>query len=198
MTLPPSAQAVLDKALAPTFDDICEMFTFWTEKAYRWKYAYSGAAYSTRIKAAIVDLKEAIAECEKHPELTPNTLAHDIAAASAPTPTETGPLFVGKPVQDTGRVSDDELYKVLCSGKATAEDQRYAAGWIATLADKRSAPAVEPSNSVGDWWLVIRTIAHGRNDFLYDQAPDILNRLLNEPQARAALVRLLSAPGDGQ
>lgn len=82
--LPPPIQALLDKALAPTFDDICAMFTFWTEKASTWKYAYHGAAYSTRIKAAIVDLKSAIAECEKHPELRPDTLAHDIAALGAP------------------------------------------------------------------------------------------------------------------
>lgn len=49
---------------------------------------------------------------------------------------ETGPLFVDEPVEDCSHISDDMLWKVLADGKATAEDQRYAAGWIAKLTKK--------------------------------------------------------------
>lgn len=45
---------------------------------------------------------------------------------------ETGPLFTGGPAP-TRQVEGDDLWHLLAEGRATAEDQRYAAGWIAML-----------------------------------------------------------------
>lgn len=51
------------------FDAMCDLFTSYASTVANWKHAYFGAAYSTRIKAAIADMKFAIAEAEKHPEI---------------------------------------------------------------------------------------------------------------------------------
>jgi hypothetical protein len=48
---------------------MCDLFTSYASTVANWKHAYFGAAYSTRIKAAIADMKFAIAEAEKHPEI---------------------------------------------------------------------------------------------------------------------------------
>ena len=44
-----------------------------------------------------------------------------------------GPLDVFPGPIDDAAVRGDALYKLLCRGEASAEDQRYAAGWIARL-----------------------------------------------------------------
>jgi hypothetical protein len=51
------------------FDDMATRFTKRVRVAADWKQNYFGAAYATRIKQAIADLKLAIAEAEKHPEI---------------------------------------------------------------------------------------------------------------------------------
>jgi hypothetical protein len=58
-----------DKTVTPDFDATCDLFTAYASTAANWKDAYLGAAYSTRIKAAIADMKFAISEAEKHPEI---------------------------------------------------------------------------------------------------------------------------------
>lgn len=52
-----------------TFDKACDDFTRACQHAAQWKHAYFGAAYATRVKAAVADLKLAIAVAETHPEL---------------------------------------------------------------------------------------------------------------------------------
>lgn len=51
------------------FDKMADQFTMRLMRAGLWKHNYRGAVYSTRIKAAIRELKEAIAEAEQHPEI---------------------------------------------------------------------------------------------------------------------------------
>lgn len=46
------------------FDDMTDRFAARVDKARHWRDNYFGAAYSTRIRAAIAELKEAIAEAE--------------------------------------------------------------------------------------------------------------------------------------
>ena len=58
-------------AIDPNFDRVCKQFTFRVERAADWRNTYFGAAYSTRMKAAIKELKEAIAEAEECVELKP-------------------------------------------------------------------------------------------------------------------------------
>ncbi len=60
-------EAVL--SIDPNFDRVCSKFTFRVERAADWKNSYFGAAYSTRLKAAIEELKEAIEEAEQCVEL---------------------------------------------------------------------------------------------------------------------------------
>jgi hypothetical protein len=48
-------------------------FTARVTTAAEWKHSYFGAAYSSRIKAAIAELREAIAEAEAHPEIGAGT-----------------------------------------------------------------------------------------------------------------------------
>jgi hypothetical protein len=59
------------KPILAEFDDMCELFTSYAITVADWKHRYAGAAYSTRLKAAIADMKFAIAEAEKHPEIAP-------------------------------------------------------------------------------------------------------------------------------
>ncbi|SER28401.1 hypothetical protein SAMN05216548_11496 [Faunimonas pinastri] len=59
------------------------------------------------------------------------------AAENAP---KAEPLFVGE-ATNTAAVSEDALWRLLASGKATPEDQRYAAGWIAKLTTPPAADA---------------------------------------------------------
>lgn len=53
------------------FDAMTEAFTVGVRRALHWREAYFGAAYATRVKAAIADLKATIAEAEAHPEIGP-------------------------------------------------------------------------------------------------------------------------------
>ena len=53
------------------FDDMAREFTVACQKAAAWKDIYFGAAYSTRIRAAIDDLEKAIAQARQHPEIAP-------------------------------------------------------------------------------------------------------------------------------
>lgn len=56
----------------PNFDEMTVIFTARVTRAANWKHTYFGAAYSTRIKQAIAELKEAIAEAEQNEEIKPN------------------------------------------------------------------------------------------------------------------------------
>lgn len=51
------------------FDRMAERFTARVREAANWKHNYVGAAYATRIKAAIANLRGAIAEAERNPEI---------------------------------------------------------------------------------------------------------------------------------
>lgn len=51
------------------FDVMCDLFTSYARAVANWQQNYFGAAYSTRLRAAIADMKFAIAEAEKHPEI---------------------------------------------------------------------------------------------------------------------------------
>jgi len=53
-----------------TFDEMAEAFTIAAENAACWRTHYPGAAYSTRIRAAIDELRAAIAAAELHPEIS--------------------------------------------------------------------------------------------------------------------------------
>lgn len=55
------------------FDAMCNQFDARVHRASCWRSTYFGAAYSTRIKQAIQELKDAIAEAERHPEIAPKT-----------------------------------------------------------------------------------------------------------------------------
>lgn len=52
------------------FDAMANLFTARVSAAANWKHRYFGAAYSTRIKQAIVELEAAIAEAKLHPEIS--------------------------------------------------------------------------------------------------------------------------------
>jgi hypothetical protein len=51
------------------FDQMTARFTSACRVAELWKHNYFGAAYATRIRAAIADLKAEIAIAEAHPEI---------------------------------------------------------------------------------------------------------------------------------
>jgi len=51
------------------FDNMANKFTARVRLASEWKHVYFGAAYATRIRSAIAELKSAIAEAEAHPEI---------------------------------------------------------------------------------------------------------------------------------
>lgn len=51
------------------FDKMALAFTTRVRRAAEWEHAYFGAAYATRIRAAIKELKEAIEEAERNPEI---------------------------------------------------------------------------------------------------------------------------------
>jgi hypothetical protein len=53
----------------PSFDKMAAAFTARVRFAAAWAASYPGAAYATRIRAAIADLRTAIAEAEKSPEI---------------------------------------------------------------------------------------------------------------------------------
>ena len=53
------------------FDEMTQKFTARVRMASDWKHVYFGAAYATRVRSAIADLKLAIAEAEAHPEIGP-------------------------------------------------------------------------------------------------------------------------------
>lgn len=55
--------------MANDFDAMTERFTHRVRANVDWKHNYFGAAYATRIRAAIKDLKDAIREAEAHPEI---------------------------------------------------------------------------------------------------------------------------------
>lgn len=52
-----------------SFDEMAADFTTVVRNASYWKDNYFGAAYSTRIRTAIRELKRAIAIAEAHPEI---------------------------------------------------------------------------------------------------------------------------------
>jgi hypothetical protein len=52
-----------------TFDDMTDRFGAACRRAAGFRDNYFGAAYATRVRAAIADLKAAIAEAEAHPEI---------------------------------------------------------------------------------------------------------------------------------
>lgn len=56
------------------------------------------------------------------------------------------PLFNGRWVVETKHIEKDLLWRLLATGKATEEDQRYAAGWIAYL----TAPKNERCPTCGE------------------------------------------------
>jgi hypothetical protein len=68
-------------ANAQDFDAMCDLFTGHASVVANWKHSYFGAAYSTRLKAAIAEMKYAIAEAEKHPEIRPDAAATPKATA---------------------------------------------------------------------------------------------------------------------
>lgn len=51
------------------FDDVAARFTERVERAAGWTVNYFGSAWSTRLKQAIAELREAIVEAEQHPEI---------------------------------------------------------------------------------------------------------------------------------
>lgn len=51
------------------FDQMAERFTARVREAADWEHNYVGVAYATRIKAAIANLRDAIAEAERNPEI---------------------------------------------------------------------------------------------------------------------------------
>ncbi len=51
------------------FDDVCDLFTAYARTVADWKHCYEGAAYSTRLRAAIADMKFAIEQAERNPEI---------------------------------------------------------------------------------------------------------------------------------
>ena len=53
------------------FDAMTERFTTGVRRALHWRDVYFGAAYSTRVRQAIADLKATIAEAEAHCEIGP-------------------------------------------------------------------------------------------------------------------------------
>lgn len=53
------------------FDTMARRFTARVRAAADWKNQYVGAAYASRIKIAIATLRGAIAEAEKHSEISP-------------------------------------------------------------------------------------------------------------------------------
>lgn len=55
-----------------SFDAMTAKFTERVARASQWRHAYYGAAYATRIKEAIKELREAITEAETHPEISGN------------------------------------------------------------------------------------------------------------------------------
>lgn len=57
--------------LTPDFDKVCSDFSVACRYAADWKHHFFGAAYSTRVKAAIHFLKAAIAVAERNAELAP-------------------------------------------------------------------------------------------------------------------------------
>lgn len=52
-----------------SFDDTCDAFTVACQHAAHWKHNYSGAAYTTRIVQAIIDLEAAIALVKSNPKI---------------------------------------------------------------------------------------------------------------------------------
>lgn len=68
-----------DGVVSLDFDATCDLFTSYASTCAGWKNNYSGAAYATRLKAAIADMKFAIAEAEKHPEIAPPQTASNEA-----------------------------------------------------------------------------------------------------------------------
>jgi hypothetical protein len=59
------------RGVSDDFDRMASRFTAHVKRAAEWKHTYFGAAYSTRIREAILELKIAIDEAEKHPEIAP-------------------------------------------------------------------------------------------------------------------------------
>lgn len=51
------------------FDDMAARFTHRIQANVGWRENYFGAAYATRIRSAIKDLKDTIREAEAHPEI---------------------------------------------------------------------------------------------------------------------------------
>jgi hypothetical protein len=62
-----SRQSILVQS--DSFDAMARSFTSKVRSAADWKNHYVGAAYATRIRSAITDLRAAIAEAERHPEI---------------------------------------------------------------------------------------------------------------------------------
>ena len=54
-----------------TFDEMAAEFTARVREAADWEHSYVGAAHSTRIRAAIENLRFAIDKVEHHPAMRP-------------------------------------------------------------------------------------------------------------------------------
>lgn len=114
-------------ATPPTkdFDAVCDLFTSYARTVANWQLRYYGAAYSTRLKAAIADMKFAIAEAEKHPEIgVPAAHPSDGGVAGEPVAIEKivreyfDSALRWEPVFEDGRGSNDlkiwETSDLLC------------------------------------------------------------------------------------
>lgn len=61
----------MSASMQKTFDEMAQEFTARVSEAANWKHSYLGAAYATRIQAAIKNLRQAIEMAERHPEIGP-------------------------------------------------------------------------------------------------------------------------------
>ena len=108
---------------APDFDAVCARFTQRVAKAANWKHAYFGAAYSTRINAAIFDLKVAIAEAERHPELAPPPAvnSHDALVKALEQMLATIDFY--RQINPTITINQSEIGEARAALKARAKEQ---------------------------------------------------------------------------
>lgn len=58
-----------EAAATTEFDLMAAKFTSEVSRAANWKNEYGGALYATRIRSAIMHLKSAIVDAERHPEI---------------------------------------------------------------------------------------------------------------------------------
>lgn len=67
---PTDPKQLAERARQQSFDEATDRFTNACMFAADWRNHFHGAAYASRVKAAIAYLKKQIAEAEQHPELT--------------------------------------------------------------------------------------------------------------------------------